>query len=82
VKRHSSVCVTGRHESVAESDLPEKEFEAKQKELEGQCQPIIMKLYQGAGGAPGGMPGGMPDFGGDEAPSAGSSAGPKVEEVD
>jgi heat shock protein 1/8 len=27
-------------------------YESKQKELEGQCQPIIMKLYQGAGGVP------------------------------
>jgi heat shock protein 1/8 len=64
-----------------------EEYEAKQKELEGQCQPIIMQIYQSAGGAPGGMPGagGMPDFGGADggaAPSSGSSAGPKVEEVD
>lgn len=68
------------------NDRAEKEeYENKQKELEGQCQPIIMKLYQGAGGAPGGMPGGMPDFGGEDggaAPSGGASAGPKVEEVD
>jgi len=64
------------------------EYEHKQKELEGKCQPIIMKLYQ-AGGMPGGggAPGGMPDFGGAGAgagPSAGptSGAGPKLEEVD
>jgi len=64
------------------------EFEAKQKELEAVCNPIVTKLYQGAGGA--GGPGGMPDFGGgaggmDDVPSGGntgSSAGPKVEEVD
>jgi len=64
------------HESATK-----EEFESKQKELESQCQPIVMKLYQSGGGAPGGMP----DFGGDEAPqqsSGGSSAGPKVEEVD
>jgi len=61
------------------------EFEAKQKELEAVCNPIIQKLYQGSGGAPGGMP----DFGGaggDEAPQGGgagaSASGPKVEEVD
>jgi len=62
------------------------EFEAKQKELEGVCNPIITKLYQGAGGAPGGMP----DFGGaggEEQAGGGASAGaapsgPKVEEVD
>jgi heat shock protein 1/8 len=62
-----------------------EEFESKQKELEGVCQPIIMKLYQGAGGAPGGMPGmgGMPDFGGaDGGAEAPPAAGPKVEEVD
>jgi L1 cell adhesion molecule like protein len=67
-----------------------EEFEAKQKELEGTAQPIIMKIYQ-AGGAPGGM-GGMPDmgdFGGAAGAGAGagpstggSSSGPKVEEVD
>jgi len=49
------------------------EFEAKQKELEGICSPIITKVYQagggpeggegGAGGA-GGAGGPMPDFGG------------------
>jgi L1 cell adhesion molecule like protein len=46
------------------NDAAEKEeYESKQKELEGICQPIVMKLYSEAGGAPGGMPGGMPDFG-------------------
>jgi len=57
-----------------------EEFTDKQKEVEGVCNPIITKLYQGAGGAPGGMPGGMPESG--EAPSGGSSAGPTIEEVD
>merc|ERR1711871_527023 len=55
------------------------EYDAKQKELEGICNPIMMKLYQGAGGAPGGMPGGMPggapDMGGD-------AGGPTIDEVD
>merc|ERR1711939_441172 len=37
-----------------------EEFNDKQKEVEGVCNPIITKLYQGAGG----MPGGMPDMGG------------------
>eukprot|EP00913_Durusdinium_trenchii_P018366 g17254.t1 len=48
------------------NQLAEKdEFEAKQKELEGVVNPIMMKVYQAAGG--GGMPeGGMPgaDMGG------------------
>jgi heat shock protein 1/8 len=35
-----------------------EEYEAKQKELEGKFNPIMMKVYQAAGGAPGGMPGG------------------------
>ncbi|PRQ46097.1 putative Heat shock protein 70 family [Rosa chinensis] len=58
------------------------ELEDKQKELEGICNPIIAKMYQGAGGA-----GGMPPMG-DDMPGAGSGsssatgAGPKIEEVD
>jgi len=55
------------------------EYVDKQKELEGVCNPIISKLYQGADGAPGGMPGGMP--GG--APGGGAPGqGPTIEEVD
>merc|ERR1712218_110136 len=43
-----------------------EEFQDKQKEGEGVCNPIITKMYQAAGGAPGGMPdmggmGGMPE---------------------
>jgi len=63
------------------NQLAEKdEFEAKQKELEGIVNPIMMKVYQAAGG--GGMPeGGMPGGGmGGGAPGGG--AGPTVEEVD
>merc|ERR1711943_133297 len=57
------------------------EFETKQKELEGIVNPIMMKVYQAAGGA-GGMPGGgMPDMGG-AAPGGGGAGGPTVEEVD
>merc|ERR1712061_474944 len=60
------------------------EFQDKQKEVEGICNPIITKLYQEAGGAPGGMPGGMPGApGGGAAPGGGSGgAGPTIEEVD
>merc|ERR1712062_641921 len=64
-----------------------EEFNEKQKEVEGVCNPIITKLYADAGGAPGGMPdmggmpgGGMPGAGG--APSGGSGSGPTIEEVD
>merc|ERR1712217_240951 len=44
------------------NQLAEKdEFEGKQKELEGIVNPIMMKVYQAAGGAGGYMPsGGMP----------------------
>ena len=64
-----------------------EEFEHKQKEIEGVCNPIITRLYQGMGGA-GGMP---PNFNaggaGPGAPGAGGagtggSSGPTIEEVD
>lgn len=56
-----------------------EEFESKLKELEQLCNPIMSKVYQGAGG----MPGGMPDMGGAGAPpGAGAGAGPDIEEVD
>merc|ERR1712057_58277 len=63
------------------NQLAEKdEFEAKQKELEGIVNPIMMKVYQAAGG--GGMPeGGMPGGGFDGA-APGGGGGPTVEEVD
>uniref|UniRef100_A0A4W5QXQ0 Heat shock protein family A (Hsp70) member 8 n=1 Tax=Hucho hucho TaxID=62062 RepID=A0A4W5QXQ0_9TELE len=54
-----------------------EEFEHHQKELEKVCNPIITKLYQGAGGMPGGMPGA-----GGAAPGGGGSSGPTIEEVD
>ncbi|XP_061341486.1 heat shock cognate 70 kDa protein-like isoform X3 [Gastrolobium bilobum] len=58
---------------LAEAD----EFEDKMKELESICNPIIAKMYQGGAG---------PDVGGaaeeEYAPSGGSGAGPKIEEVD
>jgi L1 cell adhesion molecule like protein len=55
-----------------------EEFEAKQKELEGIINPIMMKVYQSAGG------GDMPDMGGmgGAPPGAGGAGGPTVEEVD
>lgn len=58
-----------------------EEYEHQQKELQNLCNPIITKLYQGAGGAgmPGGMPGGFPGAG---ASAAGGSSGPTIEEVD
>ncbi|XP_063292567.1 heat shock cognate 71 kDa protein-like [Pelobates fuscus] len=62
---------------MAEKD----EYEHQQKELQNVCNPIVTKLYQGAGGAgmPGGMPGGFPGAGGS---AAGGSSGPTIEEVD
>jgi heat shock protein 1/8 len=64
------------------NQLAEKEeYEHRQKELEAVCNPIITKLYQGAGGAPGGMPGGFPGAAPGGAPNAGG-AGPTIEEVD
>merc|ERR1712050_780783 len=63
------------------NQLAEKdEFDGKQKELEGVVNPIMMKVYQAAGG--GGMPeGGMPGGGFDGA-APGGAGGPTVEEVD
>jgi L1 cell adhesion molecule like protein len=53
------------------------ELEDKMKELEGICNPIIARMYQGGAGPD--MPGGMDE----DIPSAGASgAGPKIEEVD
>ncbi|MBA0754104.1 hypothetical protein Gogos_021863, partial [Gossypium gossypioides] len=52
------------------------ELEDKLKELEGLCNPIIAKMYQGGGG------GDVPMDGGAETGSGGSGAGPKIEEVD
>merc|ERR1712055_693336 len=49
-----------------------EEFNDKQKEVEGVCNPIITKLYQGAGG----MPGGMPDMGGMGGGMPGAGAAP------
>ncbi|XP_028763343.1 heat shock 70 kDa protein-like [Neltuma alba] len=59
------------------------EFEDKLKELEGLCNPIIAKIYQGSGGdVP--MDGGasMPNGGYSKSSSGGAGAGPKIEEVD
>jgi len=61
-----------------------EEFEEKKKELEGVCNPIMMKFYQAGGMPGGGMPGGGMD---DDVPTGGAGgggggAGPQVEEVD
>merc|ERR1712156_479125 len=70
-------CFTTRN-TLQEEKLKDK-FEAKQKEIEGIVNPIMMKVYQAAGG--GGMPeGGMPGGGGDFGGAPGG--GPTVEEVD
>ncbi|THG02438.1 hypothetical protein TEA_014912 [Camellia sinensis var. sinensis] len=62
---------------LAEAD----EFEDKMKELESICNPIIAKMYQGAG--PGGDMGGAMDEDGPSVGDGGSGgAGPKIEEVD
>ena len=53
-----------------------EEYEHKLKELEELCNPIITKMYQGAGGAP---PGAAPS---DAPRPAGAAGGPKIEEVD
>ncbi|KAL7642533.1 UNVERIFIED_CONTAM: hypothetical protein RMT77_007094 [Armadillidium vulgare] len=63
-----------------QNQLAEKEeFQHKQKELEIIVNPIITKMYQGAGGGAGGMPG---SCGMESGFSGASSRGPTVEEVD
>ncbi|KAM0005019.1 putative Heat shock protein 70 family [Helianthus debilis subsp. tardiflorus] len=57
-----------------------EEFEDKMKELEGVCNPIIAKMYQGGANGPD-MGGGM-DSDGPSAGGASGGAGPKIEEVD
>merc|ERR1711916_127837 len=63
-----------------------EEFEAKQKELEGICLPILQSMGGGAGGIPGGMPdmsGGFPGGAPGGAPAAAEAdEGPKIEEID
>ena len=65
-----------------ENQLAEKdECEAKQKELEGVVNPIVMKAYQAVGGS--GMPkGGMLGGGDGSLPGGGGGSGPTVKEVD
>merc|ERR1711912_120023 len=69
----------------ANQNAEKEEFEAKQKELEGICLPILQSLGGGAGGMPGGMPdmSGMPGgFPGGAAPAGEADEGPKIEEID
>merc|ERR1712078_63059 len=60
----------------ANGDASKDEFDAKKTELEGVCNPIMMKLYgdQGNGAMPGGMPTGEGNSDG--------GAGPTIDEVD
>merc|ERR1712196_344965 len=60
----------------ANGDASKDEFDAKKTELEGVCNPIMMKLYgdQGDGAMPGGMPTGEANDDG--------GAGPTIDEVD
>ncbi|GJJ77222.1 heat shock 70kDa protein 1/2/6/8 [Entomortierella parvispora] len=59
-------------------EADKEEYDAKQKHLEEISNPIMMKLYGGAGGPPGGAPGGAAPGG---FPGAGSDE-PTIEEVD
>jgi len=61
----------------ANASASKDEFDAKQKELEGVCNPIMTKLYGqgGSAAAEGAMPGGGE-------PSDAGGAGPTIDEVD
>lgn len=60
------------------------EFEDKTKELEGICNPIIAKMYQGGAAPMGGEDDDIPTSGGAGAGAGSGSGGrgPKIEEVD
>merc|ERR1712188_302267 len=66
----------------ANQENEKEEYEAKQKELEEICNPIMQKMYS-QGGTPGGMPGGFPGAGAQQAPQQGppmeEDDGPKIE---
>ncbi|KAK9895666.1 heat shock protein 70 [Cystobasidium minutum MCA 4210] len=69
------------------AEASKSEYEEKQKELESVANPIMMKAYGAAGGAPGGMPGAGGAPGGFPGAGAGGPAGstddgPSIEEVD
>ncbi|GMF34486.1 unnamed protein product [Phytophthora fragariaefolia] len=70
----------------AHQSSEKEEYEAKQKELEAVANPVLQKVYAGAGGAPagmaGGMPGGVPGAGAAPSSAGGADHGPKIEEVD
>jgi len=55
-------CKDGLQFLEGNPDAATEEYEAKQKELEAKFNPIMMRIYQAAGGQPGA--GGMPDMGG------------------
>ena len=63
-------------------EASKEEYEEKQKELEAVANPIMQKLYAGAGGAPGGFPGGAAPGGFPGGAPGASEEGPSVEEVD
>ncbi|EIW60083.1 heat shock protein HSS1 [Trametes versicolor FP-101664 SS1] len=65
-------------------EASKEEYEEHQKELEAVANPIMQKLYAGAGGAPGGAPGGFPGGapGGFPGGAPAGEDGPSVEEVD
>jgi heat shock protein 1/8 len=59
-----------------------EEIEAKQKEVEAKYNPIMMRVYQAAGGVPGGMPGGMPGGFPGGAPGGTAPGGGDVNDLD
>jgi L1 cell adhesion molecule like protein len=77
--------VEGTIQWLDQNQLAEvEEFEHKQKELEGICNPIIARMYQG-GGAGGAGGAGDSAYGGGYGASgdaADDGPGPKIEEVD
>jgi hypothetical protein len=75
-------CASAYHSPVLPACVQVEEYEHKLKELEDLCNPIITRMYPGAGGAPPGGAGAPPPGAGAAPRSAGGAGGPKIEEVD
>ena len=65
----------------ANQNASPEEIEAKQKEYEAKFNPIMMRVYQAAGGAPGGAPGGFPGGAPGGFPGAGGAGGTPTDGV-
>jgi heat shock protein 1/8 len=79
-KKTIQTCIAETQKWLDTNEHAEKdEYEAKRKEVEGLCMPIMSKMY--GGGSESSMPGSAPD-GMNSMPSSSTSEGPKIDEID